>query len=162
MIKDVRPKLVKELDFKTIKEEWMTVQLEDGTTIRFKPVLLRVFETDKVDPITGDRVYHVEGQNIVVARAPDELKGEPSEFLPPIHELVKKRRPTEIKVKGISGDDWNEYELENGDRLRIKAVITKVLRVEGYYDKYGNPIYLVQSHLVVTTTGSGEGGVGYE
>ena len=156
-------KPVKELDFKTIREEWLTIQLEDGTIIRFKPVLLRVFETDKVDPITGDRIYQVEGQNIVVARSPDELKGEPSEFLPPIHEIVKRKKPIEVEIKGVSGgEEWNVYELENGDILQIKAIITKVLKIEGYYDKHGNPIYVVQSQLVVVPKSRGEGGVGYE
>ncbi|MCD6139316.1 MAG: hypothetical protein J7J91_12255 [Deltaproteobacteria bacterium] len=151
---DTLPRLTKEIDFKTVKEEWLTIELEDGTIIKFKSVLLRVFETDKVDPITGERIYYVEGQNIVVARAPDKLKGKPSEHIPPIQELVKKGNPVEVKVKKIYEDGWNEYELENGDRLRVKPVITKVLKIKGFYDKHGDPIYIVQSQLVVTTASS--------
>jgi len=143
---------LKELDFKTIREEWINIQLEDDTVIRFKTVLVRVFETGQIDPITGEPKYNVEGQNIVVARAPDELKGEPSDFIPPIQELVKKKKPIEIKIKGITGDDWNEYELETGKKIRTKPVITKVLRIDGYYDRYGNPIYIVQSQTIATSS----------
>lgn len=143
-------KVLRELDFRTIREEWMNIQLEEGTVIRFKSVLVRVFETGQHDPITGEPVYSVEGQNIVAARAPDELKGEPSEFIPPIQDLIKKKKPVEVKIRGITGDEWNEYELETGKRIRTKTVITKVLRIDGYYDKYGNPIYIVQSQMVAT------------
>jgi len=143
---------LKELDFKTIREEWMNIQLEDGTVIRFKTVLVRVFETGQVDPITGEPKYNVEGQNIVVARAPDELKGEPSDFIPPIQELVKKKKPIEVKIKGITGDDWNEYELETGKKIRTKPVITKILRIDDYYDRYGNPMYVVQSQIIATSS----------
>ncbi|ADB57629.1 hypothetical protein [Archaeoglobus profundus] len=147
---EIKP--LRELDFKTIREEWMNIQLEDGTVIRFKSVLVRVFETGRHDPITGEPIYHVEGQNIVVARAPDELKGAPSDFIPPIPELVKKKKPIEVKIKGITGDEWNEYELETGKRIKTKTVITKVLRIDGYYDRYGNPIYIVQSQMIATSS----------
>jgi len=140
----------KELDFRTIREEWMNIQLEDGTIIRFKSVLVRVFETGRTDPITGEPIYSVEGQNIVVARAPDELRGEPSDFIPPIPELAKKKKPIEVGIKGITGDEWNEYELETGKKIKTKAIISKVLRIDDYYDRYGNPIYIVQSQMVAT------------
>jgi len=145
-------KRLQELDFRTIREEWINIQLEDGTVIRFKTVLVRVFETGEIDPITGEPKYAVEGQNIVVVRAPDELKGEPSDFIPPIQEIVKKKKPTEIKIKGITGDEWNEYELETGKKIRAKPVIIKVLRIDDYYDRHGNPLYIVQSQTVVTSS----------
>jgi hypothetical protein len=141
---------MRELDFKTIREEWVHVHLEDGTVIRFKSVLTRVFDTGQRDPI-GEVIYRIDSQNVVVARAPDELKGQPSEFIPPIHEIAKKKKPTAVKIRAIVGDEWNEYELEDGSRIRIKTVITKVLRLDGYFDAYGNPIYVIQSQMVVAT-----------
>jgi len=141
---------MRELDFKTIREEWMHVHLEDGAVIRFKSVLTRVFDTGQRDPV-GEVIYRIDSQNVVVARAPDELKGQPSEFIPPIHEIAKKKRPTAVKIRAIVGDEWNEYELEDGSRIRIKTVITKVLRLDGYFDAYGNPIYVIQSQMVVAT-----------
>jgi len=140
----------RELDFKTIREEWMYVHLEDGAVIRFKSVLTRVFDTGQRDPV-GEVIYRIDSQNVVVARAPEELKGPPSELIPPIHEIAKKKKPTIVKIRAIVGDDWNEYELEDGSRIRIKTVVTKVLRLDEYFDAYGNPIYVIQSQMVVAT-----------
>ncbi|MDI9609868.1 MAG: hypothetical protein QXU31_08405 [Archaeoglobaceae archaeon] len=141
---------LRELDFKTIREEWMHIHLEDGTLIRFKSVLTRVFDTGQRDPV-GEPIYRIDSQNVVVAKAPDELKGTPSEFVPPIQEIAKKRRPTAVKIRAIVGDDWNEYELEDGSRIKIKTIVTKVLRLDGFYDAYGNPVYIIQSQMVVAT-----------
>ncbi|MEM3139821.1 MAG: hypothetical protein QXU17_06450 [Archaeoglobaceae archaeon] len=141
---------LRELDFKTIREEWMHIHLEDGTLIRFKSVLTRVFDTGQRDPV-GEPIYRIDSQNVVVAKAPDELKGIPSEFVPPIQEIAKKRRPTAVKIRAIVGDDWNEYELEDGSRIKIKTIVTKVLRLDGFYDAYGNPVYIIQSQMVVAT-----------
>lgn len=141
---------MRELDFKTVREEWMHIILEDGTLIRFKSVLTRVFDTGQRDAV-GEVIYRIDSQNVVVARAPEELKGLPSEFVPPIHEIAKKRKPTAVKIKAIVGDDWNEYELEDGSRIRIKTIVTKVLRLDGFYDAHGNPVYIIQSQMVVAT-----------
>ncbi|MEM0350437.1 MAG: hypothetical protein QXR27_05230 [Archaeoglobaceae archaeon] len=141
---------LRELDFRARKEDWMNVFLEDGTVIRFKSILTRVFDTGQKD-VFGEPIYRIDSQNIVVARAPDELKGQPSEFIPPIHEIVKKKKPTIVRVKAIVGDDWNEYELEDGSIIKTRTIITKVLRLDGYFDSYGNPVYIVQSQMVVST-----------
>ncbi|MCS7119363.1 MAG: hypothetical protein RMH75_04895 [Archaeoglobaceae archaeon] len=141
---------IKELDFKARKEDWMNVFLEDGTVIRFKSILTRVFDTGQRD-VLSEPIYRIDSQNVVVARAPDELKGQPSEFVPPIQEIVKKRRPTIVRIKALVGDDWNEYELEDGSIIKTRTVITKVLRLDGYFDSYGNPVYVVQSQMIVAT-----------
>lgn len=141
---------LRELDFRARKEEWMNVFLEDGTVIRFKSVLTRIFDTGQRD-VFGEPVYRIDSQNVVVARSPEELRGPPSEFVPPIEEIVKKKKPTVVKIKAIVGDEWNEYELEDGSVIRTRTIITKVLRLDGYFDPYGNPIYVVQSQMVVST-----------
>lgn len=73
-------------------------------------------------------------------------------------QLERKRRVT---VPGIgeadgievgfrsSGENWNEYLLDDGTVLRLKLVVTEVLRVDGRYDREGNPIYLVRSQNVM-------------
>jgi len=38
---------------------------------------------------------------------------------------------------------FNEYELEDGSKIRVKAVATSFLRVEGEYAADGKPVYLV-------------------
>ncbi len=139
---------VRELDFKIVKEEWSIIKLADGSIIKFKPVLLRVFETDAKDPITGEPVYSVESQNIAVVKSPKELRGRPSEHVPPLPEALKMPHE-EVEVLEVSDPHWNTYELETGKRIRTKAVITNVYRIEGVFDRYGNPCYVVLSQMVV-------------
>jgi len=43
-----------------------------------------------------------------------------------------------------SNEPWNNYLLEDGSLLKVKVVLTKVARVEGEYDKEGNPVYTFQ------------------
>jgi hypothetical protein len=48
-----------------------------------------------------------------------------------------------------SGEHFNEYLLDDGSVLRIKLVLTEVLRMKGVYDRYGNPAYLVRHSEVI-------------
>jgi len=40
---------------------------------------------------------------------------------------------------------FNEYLLEDGTVLRMKPVVTDVIRIPGQYDPMGNPAYVIQS-----------------
>lgn len=44
-----------------------------------------------------------------------------------------------------TAEHWNEYLLDDGTIVRLKPVVTEVLRVEGQYDQSGNPAYIIQS-----------------
>lgn len=48
-----------------------------------------------------------------------------------------------------SAEHWNEYLLSDRTLLRMKTVVTKVLRVEGEFDPEGNPVYLTTSTNIV-------------
>ncbi len=41
-------------------------------------------------------------------------------------------------------EDWNEYMVEDGYTLRIKLVVSSILKTEER-DPQGNPVYIVQS-----------------
>jgi hypothetical protein len=53
-----------------------------------------------------------------------------------------------------SNEPWAEYELADGSRIRAKAVLVEVLRVEGEYDLEGNPAYLLKANGVMSVTPS--------
>ena len=59
------------------------------------------------------------------------------------------------QVKGESIDfltrkeEFNEYQLTDGKVLRIKMVVTRIIRLEEEKAPDGNPIYLIQSQNVV-------------
>ena len=43
------------------------------------------------------------------------------------------------------GENFNEYLVEDGTVIKLKNVVTEILRLDGEYDPEGNPIYLVAS-----------------
>ncbi len=50
----------------------------------------------------------------------------------------------------IAKEDWNEYELHDGAILRLRVVLSDVMRVNGQYDGEGNPVYVTKSGNVLT------------
>jgi hypothetical protein len=55
---------------------------------------------------------------------------------------------TEVGFR-TSGENWNEYLLDDGTVIRLKLVVTEAVRVDGQYDPEGNPLYLVKSTNVM-------------
>jgi len=62
------------LDFKTNKEEWNEYQLEDGTTLKVKAIVIGIIRADSWNPITGDPFYRTESKLITRTLVPDKLK----------------------------------------------------------------------------------------
>ena len=46
-------------------------------------------------------------------------------------------------------EPWASYKLSDGTTLKVRPIVTAVLRLEGEYDAAGNPIYTVSSQTVV-------------
>lgn len=51
-------------------------------------------------------------------------------------------------------EHWNEYLLNDGSVLRLKSVVTSILKLVDRYDGEGNPQYLVKSAQVVSVSAS--------
>lgn len=62
---------------------------------------------------------------------------------------------TEIGFR-TAGEHWNEYLTDDGSVLRLKLVVTGVLRIDGKFDDAGNPVYAVQSTNVVSVSAPDE------
>ena len=45
-------------------------------------------------------------------------------------------------------EDWSEYRIEDGFSVRIKLVVSSILKT-GERDPQGNPVYIVQSTNIV-------------
>ena len=58
---------------------------------------------------------------------------------------------TEIGYRS-SGEHWNEYLADDGSVIRVKLVVTDIVRVDGVFDAQGQPAYLVQSSNVVSVS----------
>ncbi|MDA2918595.1 hypothetical protein MYX76_03705 [Desulfobacterota bacterium AH_259_B03_O07] len=50
----------------------------------------------------------------------------------------------------VNKEGWNEYTTDDGSVVKVKLVVTKILRVEDQYSQDGDPIYMIQSGNVVT------------
>ena len=54
----------------------------------------------------------------------------------------------EVRYKSIR-EDWNEYDIDDGSTVRIKLLVSDIVRLVDQFDKEGNPIYVVKSGNVV-------------
>lgn len=55
-----------------------------------------------------------------------------------------------------SGEHWNEYLLDDGTLVRIKLVVTEVVRIDDAYDSNGEPVYVVNSTNVMRVSAPDE------
>ena len=61
------------VDFETVREEYNSYKLSDGSIIRMKTVVTNIIRTEEFTP-TGEPVYIINSQNVLVADVPDQLK----------------------------------------------------------------------------------------
>jgi hypothetical protein len=61
------------VDFETVREEYNSDKLSDGSMIRMKTVVTNIVRTDEFTP-AGEPIYVVNSQNVLVADVPDDLK----------------------------------------------------------------------------------------
>ena len=61
------------VEFETLREEYNSYKLADGSTIRMKTVVTNIIRTEEFTP-EGEPVYIINSQNVLVAHVPDELK----------------------------------------------------------------------------------------
>jgi len=68
-----------ELDFKIVKEDWNIYELEDGTILKFKPVMVKVTRINEYNK-QGEPIYIFNTQNVSSPSVPEKLlKEEKSE-----------------------------------------------------------------------------------
>lgn len=134
----------KDLDFKILKEGWNAYDLSDGGSLKVRFVLLKVIRTKEFNP-EGEPIYAFASQNFLAPRTPKKLMGPPSRP-PPTKEQIDTSDKIEVDFKAKE-ENWNEYRVDDGARLRIKLVVTKVERTD-FFDQLGYPIYKAASHPV--------------
>ena len=55
---------------------------------------------------------------------------------------------TQVDFESVA-EPWASYKLSDGSMLKVRTIVTAVLRLEGEYDAAGNPIYTVSSQTIV-------------
>jgi len=133
----------RELGFEVIREPWNKYELPDGSTLKIKLVLTRVFRKVAKEEVS----YEFDTQNITcLSFVPKEAKGEPTERGYTSEELSSSI--IEDNVKYITRlEEWNEYILEDGTKLKLKLTVSKVSKTNKF-DKRGEPIYIVEHAML--------------
>jgi len=137
-----------DVDFEVIREPWNKYQLTDGAIVKVKLVLtvVRRKELVRADGTVEKTLgYSFESQSpTVVHSVPENLKGPPSTESYDPKQLESAVVQDDISYSTLF-EDWNEYIDETGSKIRLKTTVSRVARTSKF-DRYGNPVYLVQSH----------------
>lgn len=139
-----------EVDFCVIKEDYSRYLLDDGTLIKVKIVVRKIFTSPVITPegYPTDTVFAAD--NAVTALVPANLKRPTStEPYNPATDKGSEINFTEQKI------NTQEYQTDNGLRVTIRPVLTKVFRYDKY-NQFGEPVYntRIQQITHVDKTGS--------
>lgn len=127
-----------EIDYEVEKEDWNVYELSDGSILRLRSVLIKL-AAPKGSPVNPP-VMAGGFQTLQAVKAHQRMKGPPAKSQYSIQELEKMRK-TDVGFT-TTRENWNEYRLSDGTRIRVKLNLGTVHRVEGLYDNFGDPVYL--------------------
>lgn len=133
------------VEVKRAEEKWSVWEVQDQAPIiiKGKSILTKAIRTSQYNKI-GEPIYRLEGQNVFSVIAPKELKGPPSEEIPPPDNIL--RDPSlfkELPFKVIE-EPWSIYELEDGTIIKTRLIGVAFLKTN-YYDRNGDPFFVIQS-----------------
>jgi hypothetical protein len=137
----------KEVDFEVEKEVWNRYELDDGSMIKMRTILVKLL-APRIVPIAEagaprPQQFEARFQNIVaVIKALDENMGPPSGPISP--QEMGSLPKIEVGYTPFA-EDWNVYRLPDGSKLKVKLVVSSVSKVKDRYDQDGYPLYIVQS-----------------
>ena len=127
-------------DFESIDEKWSVYQLtEDGTIIKLKVVPLKF--------IKKNNDYAVNSTVLVASFS--KKKGEPSRLMPSLTEsdLPNVLDKQDMKFEKLVDEPWNEYKLDDGVSVFIKAFATTISSTR-VYDPQGDLVYFVNHQVI--------------
>jgi len=144
--------MFEEVNFEIEKEVWNVYELDDRSTIKMRCILVKLLKSPistKVAPPAGvppgarGLEFQSVFQNIsTVIKSPPELMGKPTSPLLP--QELEKLDKIEVGYTPYL-EDWNVYRLPDGNKLKIKLVVSAVYRIPKQYDAFGYPLYFINS-----------------
>ncbi|MEM3666858.1 MAG: hypothetical protein QW222_07250 [Candidatus Bathyarchaeia archaeon] len=124
-----------ECDFTVVSEDYSRYLLQDGTILKVKIVVKKIFRSAEITPEGFPAGLSFDSVNAVAAIVPPTMKGQSSK------EPWDPRRDVGKEIKFEPQEEkWQEYITNDGFKILVKPVVVKVLK----YDKrniYGEPIY---------------------
>lgn len=132
------------MHFDVLREPWNEYELPDGSILRVKHVLRRIFKVQNPD---GSFSWETDIQAITaLTHVPEESKGPPSDTTYSPEELRSQVIDPDVRYRTLP-EEWNEYILEDGTRVRLKFTVARISKTDKY-DRRGEPIYLVEHALL--------------
>lgn len=136
------------IDFEPVSEKWSTYIVNDKAPVVMKArvVVTKIIRTGQIDKV-GQPMYAVGMSSpIVVSFAPAAIRGTPT-IPPPSPQQLAISLTEDLKFEPKE-EPWNEYKLKDETVLRLKLVITGVLK-SPFFTADGDPFYSI-SHSVNT------------
>ncbi|SNQ59904.1 hypothetical protein [Candidatus Methanoperedens nitratireducens] len=127
------------IGFKTLNEVWNEYELEDGTIIKVKFILIKI--------IKENTAFTLNSQIVTGAIPPQDLIGTPSQGVFSPQELTQSIEKKDMQFKPTK-EDWNVYELNDKSKLSVKPILVSISRTNKH-DQHGEPIYAVQTQQIV-------------
>jgi hypothetical protein len=133
-----------EVDFIVLSEDYSRFLIvPDGTTLKAKIVLRKIFLTVERTPEGYPVSAEVDAMNVISSMVPSSSRRQPStEPWIPQHDKGEEMKFEEQDVK------TQEYMTPNGFKLTVKPVLAKVFRYQKY-NTYGEPIYTASLQSIV-------------
>jgi hypothetical protein len=142
-----------EVSFEPLEEKWNTYVLEDGTVIRARSILVKVFAPRNAYRYlsTGSSIK-LKTFPVFAVTAPPTLRGKPSIEPPTLEELQNPAKFGEA-VKIMHHDEqFNVYKIvSTGEVFKTKMVASDLAIRLRRYDEEGQPLYVVNHAVVVMT-----------
>jgi hypothetical protein len=130
-----------QLDFDVIREPWNKYQIADGAFLKTKLVITRIRKRQTSD---NKADYSFDMQPILVILSDELGTPDPKNYSP--EELQATVVKDDIRYDTIS-EEWNEYVIDDGSRLRIKSTVTRVGKTS-LYGNDGTPQYWIESNQI--------------
>jgi len=64
--------------------------------------------------------------------------------MPKVNWQGKEVDGVEVKFRSVK-EDWNEYDIDDGSTVRVKLVVSDMVRLVDQFDREGNPVYVIKS-----------------
>jgi len=132
------------MEFEILSEPWNKYKLSDKSILYVRTIAINIIKTGYDE--FGKPSYSVTTTTIYHARAPKELRGNPT-MPPPTLEILMDSIVEEVNLIP-EREDWNHYKLEDGTTIKLKTVLPKVQRTTKY-DQLGEPLYIIYSQDIV-------------
>ncbi len=133
----------KSIDFEIADEPWNKYELSDQSILKTRYILKTVHRSI----VNGKNNYRGDGIPLTIIIVPPKLKGipDPKKYSP--KELQASVDKEDMKFR-IVHEEWNEYLLDDGARIRMKSTLTNISRTKKR-DANGDPIYNIQNNMLV-------------